>query len=259
MPWNPWLIFPSIKISNQKPANIPTSQNKLTQTNQLVLLFLLASSSLHLTTITRLGFSERFVGSSIHRDLSPVSCVDAQKSSNISPLDVEKTYGKNSHILEDMLDFSISVRKGWADSAAIALRKKKQKEMLQKEFPNLIVCVFLAFLETETPSFSPQTQHQKRSNLRKPTLPLESPGFAGLHGDNLVAWLVSCWTFFKKGISWKKSMEDGLMIKHSMFLICLHGRSMEKQKLFCLRMWFRGLFWTETTSLVLFYPKCIQL
>ena len=104
------------QVSKSRIKNLQTfhTPKQTDPTNQF---FLLASSSLHHTNHPRL----RSVGSSIQTDLSPVSCVDAQKSSNISPLDVEKTYGKNSRILWDMLDFSISVRRGWADSAEITL------------------------------------------------------------------------------------------------------------------------------------------
>ena len=161
-----------------------------------------------------------------------------------------------------MLDFSISVRRGWADSSEIALltamvTSQKTKRVVAEGVSKFDSVLFLVFFRNA--KFFTPNPGSKTSNLRKPTLPLESPGIAGLHGDNLVAWLVSCLTFFNKGISWQKSMEDGLMIKHSMFFICLDGRSVGKQKPFCLRMWFRSLFWSETTSLVLFYPKCIQL
>ena len=104
-----------------------------------------------------------------------------------------------------MLDFSISVRRGWADSAEIALltamaTSQTTKRVVAEGVSKFDSVFFLVFFRNRNAKFFHlKPRHSKHfASPDSPTLPLESPEFAGPQGDNLVAWLVSCWTFFKK-------------------------------------------------------------
>ena len=196
------------------------------------------------------------------------------KSSNIAPLAMEhlcenKAFFTTCFVYNPwptwFLDFSQSLslttltalKFDYCSCHGNLPKKNLGTKEVSKFRPCVSPCVFFS-RNKKTPSFSTlKTPASKKHRISGFANPLAF-GISRIRWANpgrQLGWLASWLTFLKqrhfKPV--RKSMEDGLMIKHGMFLICLDGRSMLKQELFCWRMWFRSLFWTETTSRVLFY------
>ena len=202
------------------------------------------------------------------------------------PRTIWKTYQKIQHSLRhvlsvtnDQLDFSISVGKGRADSSEIGLLDyvvtfpPKKSWGKKSKFSR-----FFQSWKQKRQVFHPKP----RQNFESPDSPCPClwnlQNSLGLQGDNLVGWFPGR-LFWNKGISFKENpwrmdvyewnkafvwMDGKAFLFGWMLLINetkhLFGWIVHREaKHFCLRMWFWSLFSTETTSLVLLYPKCIQL